>query len=746
MAYDDKDDRKFPTRTGLPTGTETTGTANERSMLDSLGGSDNIRTKIQYSEDNNSTTTTTLRTRAGNPEFVTEVTGGEEEYTDVYMDTGAVDLLSIAPNNPLTGMPAPLYYGDIQRSYVANKKLLGEIPPPSIKTPKPPTEGLPGKSFKGVSGDDLVGKKECIAKCPASMFTGKTRLYVQAIYGRKLSEWDWELDIPLGLSPRIKYKNSAIININSGVYRDDQYKHWLLTIHPGGILVTKLVRDERVDDLVPHLRNANYQSDWDKIEAYILAYSTPSESISFNIDTPVPETQMLGYGWKFNWGGNKADIIQHVEGHPKLISTHYRFEFFRNSQMTPSPSLPPLEQEALRWQADLSIVEGPVEWHNPRFSQVIAYPDWLLNYLAIFGTTNGINSGNNIPVYCFYDEAGALEVFRFTFIGGASSLKSERVSQPPSWGLNCSWTADPTVAMNATVYDVYGTFGTDGGNGEWRQRVYDPSTTGFSCSRISTVSSYQSYSYQGRGLGGKTLGPYGYGYNDNFDPQGVINHTSCTYTTSTFVLSDGVVATQGGGIISYTPQTTGPGYFATSFTIDTTLNGLSYEEGSHTEEINTLFLIPFHDAEAVYVNSTKTTTRTASGWENGTEYSTTSSWGTLLQKFNSYDGGYTYVQEGEWLIRAAHSSSWVTPTTKTDFSGRVTTTNSSLGSMLVTRSGGYDFTPPASLSAFFSGAPVVEQQYVTHSSTLGPAYGHGANNLEGFPDRFESPPPFIGWV
>jgi hypothetical protein len=67
MAYDDKDlGPVFPTRTGPPQGKTT-----ERGMLDVVGGAAGIRTRVAENLDGSKTL---LRTRAGNPEFIT--TGG----------------------------------------------------------------------------------------------------------------------------------------------------------------------------------------------------------------------------------------------------------------------------------------------------------------------------------------------------------------------------------------------------------------------------------------------------------------------------------------------------------------------------------------------------------------------------------------------------------------------------------------------------------------------------------------------
>jgi len=739
MAYDDKDlNILFPTRQG-----EATGTSNERTMLDKTGSS-GIRTQIReiISSDGRHGTVR-LRTRAGSPEFVTEFEPADDDTQEaVYMDSGLVDLISVAPSDPRSSLPAPLYYGTIERTYAANKKLLGTIKPPAIAAPNPPVEGTAGKSFK--ADPNMFEKKDCAAKCPASMFTGKARLYAQAQYGAPSKKWKWTLDIPLGLSPRLVHDNGFVLQANTGVYRDDTYKHWLITIYPDGIQIVRLVRSKAVEPLVATLHDAAFTADWDKIEAYILAYSSPSATERYVMTTDVPETQMLGYGWKFNWDGTRADIIQHLEGFPTHRTIHYRFSFSRDTTAGHATELD-------RWSADLSVVEGPYEWHNSKYSQVIANPDWLTNTLSLFGTRSGGIVAGNVPVYCFY-KRNTVEVFRYQAAGGEEALKYSRTATPPTWGLSCDWTADGWVGMNATVYDTYGTFGTDGGEGEWRSRLYNPVTTGFTCSAASTVSSAQSYNYEKRGLGGKTLGPNALGGYDSYSgSSGWLAQNVNTYTAPVTVriASDGVPLMVGEAFqTTDTFSDAAPGYIHTFFLTQTKLNGLFFQSGSHVETDSHLLLVPFHDAQACYVYGTRNTHRLYDGLSGDSDEGYTANWATKYSLSNTYDGGYTYVNEGNWLVYTAHSGSYGYPPSPTSYTGRTEDTDSVLASVLVTDSGaGISFTPPISMGVFFSGVDFVEQTFYTHSSTLGAAYGFGAKKLDGFPDAFpSSPPPFIGWA
>ena len=742
MPYDDKDiGIIFPTRKGEPIGSD-----NERTMIDNIEGADQIRTSIRISEDENGCKKTVrLRTRWGYPDFVTEkVCSDEEENVPIYMDTGAVEIISVNPNDPRSLDPAPLWYSTIQRTYYATKKLLGKIFPPKVDVTTPPVEGEPGLSFKDYRGD-LVSKKACSMYCPPSMFTGKARLYVQALYGRDVKDWKWELYIPDGLSPRLLHENGATLNINTGVYTDDKHNHWLVTIFPDGILVTKLVRGKKVEPLVDKWKDPAFSADHKKIEAYILAYSVPSTTMTFILDVSVPETQMLGYGWKFNWSGNKADIIKHIEGTPEHTSMHYRFTFFRDSALVGPNNTP--EQEAVRWTATLSTVSGPHYWHNSQFAQVIAYPDWLSSGMWIFGTKYGTTKGTGVPVYCFYNAVDVLEVFTYNASVGDARAMASRTSYPTTWGITCDWTADTWIGMNATSYDTFSTFFTDGGGSEWRQRSSDPSSIGFTCSAGTTEAVTNYYNYQVRTTSGKIINNSGvtwggFGWEQSHGTAQQVDLRTFSYGSSTITLSDGVTATVGAGAYVENLATWGPGLYQSAFGCYHQIVGLAYDEGVNSEVVQTLLAIPFSDAEAAYLTGEHIKTRTSSGWTGDGAGRMDNIWGSPLRL--SVSGSI----EEEATIGKFHEDSWGLATVGfSEYSDRVTTTTTSLLSQLVTKSGNYDFSPPISLSAFYSGQPIVQQQFRTTSAAVGAAaFGFGTKNLDGFPDTFQESPPFIGWA
>ena len=98
MPYKDDDWSIFPTRTGMATGS-----ANERQMLEAIGGAEGFRTRIQVSGDGK--TQTILRTKNGMPQFETRVTEDEVASEEII----------------LAGIELPTTYGDYFNGYPSIK-------------------------------------------------------------------------------------------------------------------------------------------------------------------------------------------------------------------------------------------------------------------------------------------------------------------------------------------------------------------------------------------------------------------------------------------------------------------------------------------------------------------------------------------------------------------------------------------------------------------------------------------------
>jgi hypothetical protein len=124
-------------------------------------------------------------------------------------------------------------------------------------------------------------------------------------------------------------------------------------------------------------------------------------------------------------------------------------------------------------------------------------------------------------------------------------------------------------------------------------------------------------------------------------------------------------------------------------------------------------------------------------------------WAQHIEKYVIVDDVYVYAG-ARWEGRAHSGSHAVLPTddpNRTDYTDERTTSTEQTTAVLVTKHGVVSFTPPSEIGQFFAGLEIVPQQFRTTSEAIGAAtFGNGAKRLEGLPDIFDEPPPFIGWA
>jgi len=732
--FDKKFGELFPTRTGTPIGT-----ANERQMLDAIGGSDGFRTRIQ--KDAATGLETILRTKNGMPQFSNLPQVQIETDLPIFMDSGAIDLNGMGTESPERFNNGILHYGTNQRLYQSLKQLLGKLWPKSMRC-EPPSENATAFSFEvkpdtfGARDQDLLdvlyAKKLAIAFAGPSMFCGKARLYAQAQYGRELQAWAWRLSA--GGTFQLDSKVSAAkLTTNSGIYLDTEFRHWLLDIDNAGVKITKLKRDARVTPIVKKwLETSPGHADYDKLEAYILAYSLPDASNSFWIAIPGnPGCDMFGYGWKFNWSGTSADIIR-TDVIPaggitfKYRSTHYRVSFNRDTSTS-------IMDEKSRWSAVLQTVEGPAEWKSDKWAQVIASPLWGENVLEIFGELWGPRFGD-APVYCFY-KRDSLEVFRYTMSGGQSAVEYMVEPNPVTWAGRYDWALSKPGYLN-----IYGSIGLEDASAEERARTNRAMVTGFYSESTSSVMPTEGYTYRRSGVSNKTWG----GTTDWFSG----NSQHYTVNLANSIVGEtlvGYLNTYGGGT---TPYYIG-GSYQPGAAVD--LGSVSYRvthvgtismrrfdyNGTHSETGYIALIIPFFDAEAAYSWGQKDTYRTETG----------------AQSYGSGDStGLTYVTDYELngvaiTVYGGGTSNLSPAATMYPHTPDPTNTSSIICNSLVTSTGAHQFYPTTSMAPFFSGTDtsVVEQTWTTRVSLEGAVFGQGVRVLLGF-DNFVSPLPFVGWA
>lgn len=286
----------------------------------------------------------------------------------------------------------------------------------------------------GLSPDDdlLATKKALTHACPASIFTGRTRLYVQAMYGQPLyqgNKVDKEgnitsagaatpkaptlgsatgnttpsLMLPAALPKADESLNDPVaLTTGSGVHLDARGNHWLFTVSSGSVAVYPLVSSSctaawrrYLDASSPAYASVD-QVDRDHIEAYVLASSRPDVNKVQTITVTTVSLWSMGYSWHWNKTGLAADIVSNAQvsqggGNSCMRSTHYRLTMEAT-----------VADGVTTWGAAITVIEGPADWAVERQLWCIAEPDWETGNLAKITPQTTDLFVCDAPFYAFY--------------------------------------------------------------------------------------------------------------------------------------------------------------------------------------------------------------------------------------------------------------------------------------------------------------------------------------------------------
>ena len=340
--------------------------------------------------------------------------------TGSYLDTVRTLAYNAAFTKPNTNPPASLnpgsgsagqFSGDVTKTTEFKGLLLADTTPRSFS---------PGKEKKLFGSEELIvdiefdenlkRKKLTVNACPASTFTGRTRLYVQAMYGTHvykkfapdalptqfffLSDKTFQYQPVLFVTALARNdKNEAgvtivypavDINTSTGVYLDKSTgNHWLFNISDNEWLVYPLIADACGEQARKYLKSDSDLSAEDQhhLEAYILSTCRPDskkvQSAAFG--GRITPGSTMGYGWHWNYSGTVCDIAvtRTVPGsevgegriNKLLESTHFSIAVSKTD--TGSIGSDDFKHQ---WKASLSTVSGPSRWCTNRGLWGIAHP------------------------------------------------------------------------------------------------------------------------------------------------------------------------------------------------------------------------------------------------------------------------------------------------------------------------------------------------------------------------------------
>jgi hypothetical protein len=426
---------------------------------------------------------------------VTVRIAGDQEYIwlngsldTLSLDSGVVDLISVSDLSDDAYVPGVLHETDAVKNYQSgfvlqdgatlrtkpgpgnSGQVAGTIKRKGVKSNIQIHGGVPvdatqAKSFaqKNIlnekkqpvldhSQDErLLRKKQIAALCPASIFTGRSRLYVQALYGAFFNSKTGVVDDDLRYisgGNRTPYLNIGVdkpslyegnppridIHTSSGVYFDTASgEHWLISGPSGNGIVTAFPLVSAAESWRPLLRADSpiSLSEEDKLhlEAMILAYSRPDYKRKLTSETSFLIQDLgCGYGWHFNWSGTAADIVTHTvwdqgDGlHTGTTSTHRRLTVAIT-----------VNDGVHNMSAETAVITGPVNWSTARTIWNIVYPNYATFKMdKLPQAVTSVPAECSAPFYAFYQK-DALQVCTMTITtvqAGTSSTGSPYVTSP----------------------------------------------------------------------------------------------------------------------------------------------------------------------------------------------------------------------------------------------------------------------------------------------------------------------------
>lgn len=284
------------------------------------------------------------------------------EERGVYVETGFLDLLSSAECAEQTYLPAVLKYNTAVQNYVAatSTPLQGRVTIDEANTglaeypftgealannsesravgctTRLPTVNPCGTEYTAGGYCDpakILMKKKCQALIPASMYSGKLRLFIQAVYGSTRDDYSCEWD-----SPSFDYSLTVAGKklIPSVVYSPLEGQHFLVTAALGEYYLAHI--KSSAIDIYPVLLTTTAQQILSsipagrltdhtfvaRVETYALSQATFGAMLQ-SVAISWPAGNPLYYGWAASWDGLTLKIVLHIEDVPNkqyLASLH----------------------------------------------------------------------------------------------------------------------------------------------------------------------------------------------------------------------------------------------------------------------------------------------------------------------------------------------------------------------------------------------------------------------------------------
>ena len=318
---------------------------------------------------------------------------------------------------------------------------------PALRAVSPATD--PATYEDNPADDNLAAKKRLAVLCPPSIFTGRCRLYIQAVYGQHLNTYKGnnvtgspplpEIVSGTSAAPALMfnaYRKSSdpagatvLVDTSCGVWLDPATgKHWLLNPIGSQLFAFPLISSKCGEGLRKYLITVDppdditplNDADRAHLEAYILASCLPYDAQKIVASGAVTgSVYSMSYGWHWNWSGTRADAVvnttfDQADGNGAMRSTHYRITVAHS-----------VVDGADQWAALQTTVEGPTDWAVYRAHWTIAEPNWsALTLIKSTPSSSTVFACGGAPFYCFYvgDELQTCRVSVTLELGNPSQI------------------------------------------------------------------------------------------------------------------------------------------------------------------------------------------------------------------------------------------------------------------------------------------------------------------------------------
>lgn len=369
-----------------------------------------------------------------------------------YMESGYLDLKSVFLCDENAFFPATLHFDPATSAYNASipkpmqqevysdpldltgdSPFFGETPAEGqeslavgCNTKYEVTEDACGNEYSngGYCPGYIVRKKQAQNVVPSSMFSGKLRLLVQALYG---SDYDavsyrfgdnFTLNIGYGEASSVAdYRDVTLFRGYDGggfLYTTADLNYFYCKYTPGALMMSPLDLSAEgqafKDDLIASGRASEYAF-VKRVEALILSTAkiNSGNALFLDITGDVVLGTPLDYGWHSTWSGQYSTIVCSYDANdivePHYISNQYQLEIFE----TFDEGL-----QAYVYSANVTTLIANQKWWPFTNGLQVYYYDFLENSMYPVRYPNLTPGGQtgvfDAPIYCYYkhdDSTGA---------------------------------------------------------------------------------------------------------------------------------------------------------------------------------------------------------------------------------------------------------------------------------------------------------------------------------------------------